>query len=188
MRPRQTLPRLWLMTDERIGAALLPALSRLPRGAGVIFRHYGLAPAARQALFRQVRAVARARRQVLLLAGPPRLAISWGAAGAHGPSPHRRTARPLLRTMAVHDRRQLHAARRADLRFVSPVFPTRSHPGAPALGPVRLGLLLGAERRAIALGGMSPAHARRLRPLGLAGWAAIDALAGMTAAAGGATG
>ncbi|MEH3159852.1 MAG: hypothetical protein PGN08_13520 [Sphingomonas taxi] len=32
----------WLMTDTRIGAALIPTLCRLPPGAGVVFRHYDL--------------------------------------------------------------------------------------------------------------------------------------------------
>ena len=38
MQCRQTLPRLWLMTDERVGDALIPAVERLPRGAGTVFR------------------------------------------------------------------------------------------------------------------------------------------------------
>src|SRR5439155_26981070 len=42
MHARHPLPRLWLMTDERQGDGLWAALERMPRGAGVVFRHYSL--------------------------------------------------------------------------------------------------------------------------------------------------
>jgi thiamine-phosphate pyrophosphorylase len=65
--------------------------------------------------------------------------------------------------------------------ILSPVFPTRSHPGAPALGPLRWAAL--ARRAAgpvVALGGVDGARARRL-PRRTAGLAAIDALGGAAA-------
>ena len=79
--------------------------------------------------------------------------------------------------MAVHDAREAAAARRrgADLAFVSPVFATRTHPGAPTLG--RAGYARLAARLpmpVIAMGGMDAARAARLRPRPH-GWAAIDA-------------
>lgn len=164
------------MTDERMGEALWPALERLPRGAGIVFRHYGLPPAERRMLYERVRRIARRRRLVLILAGSPHQAAAWKADGVHGRS-SRRAFRPLLRSAPAHDRRELLAARHADLALVSPVFPTRSHPGAATLGPVRLGLMLGRNRRAIvALGGVTPRRLQRLRNLGIARWAAIDGL------------
>jgi len=178
MRRRQPLPRLWLMTDERQGGRLWDALARLPRGAGVVFRHYRLAPAERRRLYERVRAVARARSLVLVLAGPPCAAIAWRADGAHGHSPHRTAPRALLRTAPAHNVRDLVAGRRrgAVLLFLSPVFPTRSHPGAAVLGPVRFGGLANRAGGAIiALGGMTPSRGRRLAALGAHGWAAIDA-------------
>ena len=81
-------------------------------------------------------------------------------------------------TYPVHSRRQAIAAIRAgaDALFVSPVFATRSHPGARALGRARLGLMIrGLNRPIIALGGMDARRARSLRQLGIHGWAAIDA-------------
>lgn len=179
MPPRQArLPKLLLMTDERMGDALWEALERLPRGAGIIFRHYGLPLAERRALYERVRAVARRRRLVLILAASPAQAAAWKADGVHGRSPCR-TTRPLIRSAAVHGRNELRAARHADLRLASPVFPTRSHPGARALGPVRLGLMLGRERDGIvALGGMTRRRVQALRSLGITRWAAIDGLIG----------
>jgi len=58
--------------------------------------------------------------------------------------------------------------------LLSPVFPTRSHPGQPTLGPVRFRLLAArAGLPVIALGGMNRATARRLA---WPRWAAIDGL------------
>lgn len=71
---------------------------------------------------------------------------------------------------------ELIAAERAgaDLILLSPVFATRSHPGAPVLGPVRFGLLARQARTPIvALGGMTAKRARALPDA--YGWAAIDA-------------
>ena len=170
---RTGLPRLWLMTDERMGEALWDALARLPKGSGVVFRHHATPAAERRALFARVLKVARARRLMVLSAGG-RLP---GAAGSHNRRPDRG-----LYSRSAHDRGELIAARRAgaDVAFVSPVFATRSHPGARALGPVRLGLLIrDAGLPLVALGGMTGPRARRLAALRLHGWAAIDAWSGV---------
>ena len=171
MHRRHPVPRLWLMTDERMGDALWTALEKLPRGSGVVFRHYGLARAERRALFARVAKLARRRRLVLLVAGAESLGRSAGSHGAKKPDRG-------LHTRAAHTRRQAVAAVRggADALFVSPVFATRSHPGARSLGGVRLGLLIrGLKVPVIALGGIDATRARSLRRLGIHGWAAIDA-------------
>ncbi len=173
MRSRQPLPRLWLMTDERMGEALWDALARLPRGGGVIFRHY--AAADRRSLFARVRKIARRRGLLLVLAGTPREAAAWRADGAHGRSRHVRTVRPLLRTAPAHDARELTKAR-AHAVLLSPVFETRSHRGARMLGPMRFANLARlSEARVIALGGMDARRFRHLARLGAYGWAGIDA-------------
>ena len=176
MRPRQPLPRLWMMTDERQGDALIPALRNLPRGSGIVFRHYGLPPPERRRLFRCVKALARRHGHVLMLAGAPALAQAWGADGCHNGGPA--LAAGMLKSRSVHNARDLAAAarERADFVFVSPAFETRSHPGRRRLGPVRTGLIARAARmRVIALGGMDRQQAKRLRGLNIYGWAAIDA-------------
>ncbi|HET9637870.1 MAG TPA: thiamine phosphate synthase [Allosphingosinicella sp.] len=161
---RQPLPRLWLMTDERQDEGLWAALERLPRGSGVVFRHHGLAPAERRKLFARVRRVAK-RRRLLLLAG----------AGLRGDGVHGGRGRG-LRSASAHSLRELKTAERsgAALIFLSPAFPTRSHPGARALGPVRFGLISAQARvPIIALGGVDARKARRLP--NIYGWAGIDA-------------
>jgi thiamine-phosphate pyrophosphorylase len=167
MRRRHPVPRLWLMTDERMGDSLWEALERLPRGSGVVFRHY--ATPDRRTLFARVEAVARQRRLILIRAGETPMRHEAGAHAQRSPG---------LRTAPAHSRRQAIAAIRqgADTLFLSPIFATRSHPGAPALGRVRLGLMIrGLRVPIIALGGMTPRRAKSLRALGIHGWAAIDA-------------
>jgi thiamine-phosphate pyrophosphorylase len=161
---RQPLPRLWLMTDERQGERLWQALERLPKGSGVVFRHYSLVPAERRRLFDQVRRVARRRRLLLFAAKGLR------ADGAHG------WRGGGLRSASAHNLRELKAAERsgAHLVFLSPAFPTRSHPGARALGPTRFGLIARHARvPVIALGGVDELKSRRLPHI--YGWAGIDA-------------
>jgi thiamine-phosphate pyrophosphorylase len=162
---RQPLPRLWLMTDERQGEGLWEALERLPKGSGVVFRHYGLAPGERRQLFRRVRKVAKRRRYLLLAGGR-----GIRGDGVHG------ARHAGFRSASAHNLRELKTAERTGARlvFLSPAFPTRSHPGARALGPVRFGLIsLKATVPVIALGGMDRRKARRLP--NIYGWAGIDA-------------
>lgn len=168
---RQALPRIWLVTDER--AEPLAAIDRLPARSGILLRHYSLPPTERRALFETVRRRARRSGHLLLLAGGPLLAKRWGADGWHGPG---RGAG--LHSASVHDVTELRAAVRggASLVFVSPVFPTRSHPNAPTLGLGGFARLAHQTRLpVIALGGVQAEDVARLRALGAYGWAGIDA-------------
>lgn len=172
--PAIQIPRLWLMTDERLGESLWQALDILPRGAGIVFRHYATERMARRVLFRRVAKIARRRGLVLLRAGSERLGP--GEAGTHG------SAWPTygLHSRSVHSRSEAVAAKHAgaNLLFVSPVHATRSHPGARPLGPRRAATIArGLGIPAIALGGMNAARFARLRDSGFYGWAAIDAWA-----------
>lgn len=175
MRHRHPLPRIWLMTDERI-SDLEGAIARLPSRSGIVFRHYSLEQHARRALFNRVRAQARRYRHILLLADTPYRAHIWGADGAHNGSRLRSVG---LRSSPVHNRSELKSAMRskADLIFVSPVFATRSHPGSRTLG--RVGLATIATRApmpVIAMGGINAKRAKSLDRTKIYGWAAIDGL------------
>jgi thiamine-phosphate pyrophosphorylase len=169
MRRAKALPTIWLMTDERLGEALWPAIMALPRGAGIVFRHHASDAATRRALFARVRAIAARRGLVVIRAGALPLPGAHGAHNAAGRG---------LRSAAVHSVREGIAARRngVDLVFVSPVYPTRSHPGSATLGALRAAAIARyAALPAIALGGMDARRFRRLRGLGFHGWAGIDA-------------
>ena len=189
MRPRHPplpkLPKQWLFSDERAQAGLAELAALLPPGSGVILRHDGLASGPRRRLLRRLVRTARTRGLIVLLAGMPDTAWRWGADGVYlrqrdvGRAPQARRL-GLLIMMPVHDAREARQARRAkaDAVFISPLHPTRSHPGAPALGRaawLRLARLSIAQP--IALGGMTAPRARALNRASdrTTGWAAIDA-------------
>jgi len=162
------LPAIWLVSDARSDAALEAALAKLPRGSGLIYRHYHLPPAERQARFAALAKAARRRGHAVVLSGSRREARRRGADGAYGAAG--------ADLVTAHSLREIGAANRAGARAIllSPVFATRSHPGAKPLGPVRFRLLAAHARvPVIALGGMT---ARRARGLRTAHWAAIDGL------------
>ena len=176
MRRRQPLPALWLMTDPRFGDELLDAVRRLPFRSGVIFRHYDMNPSDRRTLFRKVAHICRQRGHILVLAGNARMASIWHADGFHQRSAKKHK---LVHTAPVHNRRELAEARRAgaDAVLISPLFPTASHPNAPALGLIAFNAIArqAGGMAVIALGGMNPKKGRMLRPKRIDGWAAIDA-------------
>jgi thiamine-phosphate pyrophosphorylase len=181
LKRQSRVPAIWLMTDERIATpVLLRAIARLPRGAAIIVRHYSLTEDERRALFDLVRKAARPRGALMLLAGDAAMARAWGADGHHGRTAARFQAERWLHSAPVHDHRELLAAQRvgADVLLVSPLFATRSHPGAAFLGVSRFAALARAATvPVIALGGVRPRHAGLVRRLGAAGFAAIDGLA-----------
>lgn len=172
--PSPALPHLWLISDARNDAALERVLDRLPRGSGLIFRHYHLTEAERRARFDAIKHRARRRGHVVVLAGSPALARRLGADGAYGAPGALARGPALLRLATAHSLREIRRARRADAVLLSPVFATRSHPGARPLGPLRFRLLAARSPvPVIALGGMTAQRARRLRH---PAWAAIDGL------------
>lgn len=174
MPARQAFPHIWLLTDERQGEALFPSLRRLPPGSGVIFRHKSLKPADRRALFERAFRIAQQRGLLLLLAGDDALARRWRADGSH----HRCPGPPRFGTAPAHDIGEIRAAERSGAMAIllSPIHPTRSHPGAPALGRMRFAALARATRLpVIALGGVDPKRGAMAMAIGAYGWAAIDA-------------
>lgn len=183
---RGPLPTLILVTDANRLPDPAPAMAALPAGAAVLLRHYDTPDRVR--LASRLARLARRRRLVLLVAGADwRLAAAVGAAGVHLPEAvarscplpglrlwHRRGA---LLIMACHGPAGLNraAARGADAALLSPVFPTRSHPGAATIGATRFALWARRSNLPVfALGGVTARTARRLRFA--AGLAAIDGL------------
>ncbi|EGD57636.1 thiamine monophosphate synthase [Novosphingobium nitrogenifigens DSM 19370] len=156
------------MSDARNDAVLDRALARLPAGSALVFRHYHLDPAARAKRMKGLARLARLYGVAFVLSGvgygPARHLSRWGK-GAGG-----------LRLATAHDMGELAGAARArvDAVLLSPVFPTRSHPGAKGLGPLRFALMARqCPLPVLALGGMDRRRAERLRAYG---FAAIDGL------------
>jgi len=159
-------------------ADVFAVVEGLPAGSIVICRdydhpdRYGFAQSLRQTTW--------SRRQILLVAGDVGLARAVQADGVHLPEYQLTRPKPAgfrLVTAACHTRAALTRAAdlKVDMALVSPVFPTRSHDGAQTLGLHRFSrLIAGADVPLAALGGITPKTAKKLRPLGLAGVAAID--------------
>lgn len=162
----------WLMTDERLGRGLFAAIDRVPAGGGVVFRHDRIAERAQLAA--EVAERCRVRGLALAVAGDVFLARAVGAQFVHRPD----GPTDLPFSLAVHDEREAHEAnaRGAAMVFVSPVFPTASHPDAPALGIERaVRLAQQCQAPAIALGAMDERRFRQLPDSVFSGWAGIGA-------------
>jgi len=148
----QTVARQWLVVDERTPDP--PRLARsLPRGSGILFLHRSMPRGQRSKQLAQLRLIARSRGLTVLdeLAGE---------------------------AARVHNLRELRRAglSRTPIVFLSPLFPTRSHPDWVPIARMRAAALLRLARGpAIALGGMNERRFRTLRPLGFSGWAGIGA-------------
>ena len=172
------IPSLFFFTDPVRTPDPCAAARRLPRGACVVYRHFGAPERARVA--RRLAAIARSSGLKLLIAGDPELALRVGADGVHWPENRLapRSSEQLM-TAAAHSPAAIEraAAAGADACVLSPVFPTQS-----ALSRAPLGLFHASQIArtspipVIALGGVSAEHAPLLAGRGFAGLAAVEAL------------
>lgn len=173
---------LAFLTDPRGPDPLLMAAA-LPAGAALILRDYADPQRASRAA--ALAACCAARGVLFLVAGDARLARAVSAAGVHlradqldgAPAPRFDG----LISASTHDAAQLAKAGRlgAHAAFLSPVFPTASHPGAAALGPDAFRRLAqAAATPVLALGGVDETSAAALAGENVAGFGAIGAFAG----------
>lgn len=149
-----------------------------------MFRAFGTSDA--EARGRRLAAIARERKLLLLVGADASLAGAIGAAGVHLPERLAPQAGPLKRahpgwtvTAAAHSLLGMRRAgvAGADACVVSSVFPSRSPSAGAPMGPLRLAALVRCAGLPIyALGGVDDDTARRLKGLGLVGFAAIDGL------------
>jgi thiamine-phosphate pyrophosphorylase len=176
---RCTLPPLVLFTDDDRLADPLAAARALPRGSMVVVRSRD--SARRTALCRAMIDLARTRALIVLVAGDGALATACGADGLHlsqaclGEAAAWRARHNFLITASVHSLAGLAKAKSVDAVFLSPVFPTASHPGRAALTAIRANMIARAACVPVyALGGVGARNAGLLS--GFAGIAAIGAL------------
>jgi thiamine-phosphate pyrophosphorylase len=177
-RSRTPVPSLYFLTDGARTPDPVATARTLPRGSAVIYRHFGASD--RKDVAAVLAAVCRQKRLVLLIAADPALARAVGADGVHWPeSRARRRLGFHLETMAAHSPAALRRAHALgmDAALLSPVFPTRSASGHRTLGAFNAARWARAAKLpVIALGGVNAVSARKLRGLGFAGLAAVDAL------------
>lgn len=169
--------RLAFLTDRR-GPDPETVARSLPHGAALILRHYD-APR-RVGLAQRLRALTRARGVLMIIGADAALAAEIGADGVHWRADQLCGAgrRFGFVTAACHSGKDLAAAARAgaDAAFLSPVFPTQSHPHAESLGRARfLALAARSPIPVFALGGVDEENSGRLAGRNVAGFGAISA-------------
>lgn len=174
----RSLPRAFFVTDPVRTPDPIAVARRLPRGFGVIWRHYGAA--SRIATGHALARICRQRGLVLLVANDPALAARIGAQGVHWPERQLKGVRArwpgIIETASAHSRAAISraAARGVDAVLVSAIFPSNSPSAGPALGALRFRLLArDASLPVYALGGLNAANAARAMHHA-AGWAAIE--------------
>jgi thiamine-phosphate pyrophosphorylase len=153
MKRRQT-PRQWLALDRDEQSAWR-TVRRLPPGTGVLLLCRDLSKRERSVMLAKLRRIAATRG----------LTISDEAEGGGA---------------RVHNMRELRRANLAKipLIFLSPVFPTASHPDWRPLPRMRAAAMIRlAKAPVIALGGMSERRFWLVKALGFQGWAGIGAWA-----------
>ena len=182
-------PPLLLVTDELRLPDPLAAAAVMPRGTGVIFRHYN--DPNRASLAHELAKICHNRRLRLIVAGDGELALRVAAHGIHFPEGRLAETRRWkqrcpgwLITAAAHSLKGLFKAARTDVdaALLGPVFKTKSHSDGTPLGPIRFAALLNRANRSLndfpvyALGGMNAETTRRIHGCGAIGVAAISAL------------
>jgi thiamine-phosphate pyrophosphorylase len=176
----RALPRALFVTDPVRTPDILMIARRLPRGFGIVWRHYGADH--RLATGRELARICRQRGLILLVSADPELAARIGAHGVHWPearlSGNRLKLSRLIETASAHDPRAIARAARlgVDAVILSPVFPSRSPSAGKPLGIVKFRQL--AHNSAVpvyALGGVGPRNAASAMTHA-AGWAAIDSV------------
>ncbi len=178
----RNLPHLIAVFDPARSGDPRRLAKRLPRGAALLYRHFG--DPQRDATVRDLVRIARRRGAWVWVSGlharrrwaPPRgvRLVHW---------PERRRARAWRRGVAIgqaaHGLRGVMRAQRqrVDVALLSTAFASRSPSAGRPIGAIRLRLLAMRSRVAVyALGGITPATARRLAGARLAGFAAVDAV------------
>jgi len=166
---RRTGAHQWVFLgpEQICDPSILKTVAALDPHIGLVVRSYGKSNADIAA---QVRHLARRQRRLCLTA--PHGHIGFGR---HIPR-WQRAARGLERpiSMSVHTASEAVRARKAkaNVVFISPVFKTNSHPGAPALGLYQARALARLSGRPpFGLGGVTPKNRALLGPrfLGVAG-------------------
>lgn len=167
-RPHCRIPTLVLLTDDDRSVDWINAVMALPSGSAVIVRARN--PERRKALALATIRIGKPRRILILIADDIKLAIRIRADGVHFPERNAwkiaclRRCNPNARvTMSAHSARGVAVASRlgANAVFLSPMFPTVSHPKTPALGATRWAMLARTSRIPVfGLGGLNPGNAK----------------------------
>lgn len=183
-RSARRLPPVFVFTDPQRTPDPAGLASNIPRGWGLVYRHFGSAD--RGAVARDLARIARDRRFLLLISADPKLAEDVEADGVHWPENRlpmtRRSDRRWIVSASAHSRRSINRAEHigVDLIFLSKIFASRSSAPTPALGLLRFASVSSTARTPIwALGGINSTNIGRvlkIRPHKIRGVAGIDGI------------
>lgn len=179
-KPPCGLPPIWFVTDRARSGDILAIANRLPRGWGVILRHFGASDA--EATARSLAGICARRGLVLMIAADPMLAARVGV-GVHWPEAMlARRGRFPLETAAAHSPRALARARTAGVAaaLLSTVFASNSPSARAPIGALKFRQLARASALPVyALGGVTARNAGALFASAgkrAAGFAAVEAI------------
>lgn len=170
---------LAFLTDQKRAPQPQLIARALPPGAAMILRDYEHKD--RAALAVELKSICAERGLFLLIGADSDLAEEIGADGHHAPAWYNgpQAAFPhAINTTSCHDAAALSGATAAgfDVIFLSPAFPTASHPGKAALGANNFRKLAAmSPAPVLALGGVTEENAHQLAGANVAGLAAIGA-------------
>ena len=172
---KANLPNLWLFTDLQKTLKPVELSKKLPVQSGVIIRHYNNSKN-KKTIIKDILNVKKRRMLTVLISGENKRGLNID--GNHFPQ----WASPInngnkITSMSFHHAKDLRKSinLKADLVFISPVFPTTSHKNKKCLGVIKLGLMARLfKKHVIALGGINNKNIGRLRSLPISGCAGID--------------
>ena len=171
---KTNLPNLWLFTDSHKTLKPVGLSKRLPIKSGVVIRHYKSKN--KKIIIKNILHIKKRRMLTVLISGKYKRGLNID--GNHSPQ----WASPVnndnkITSMSFHHARNLRKSinLKADIIFISPVFPSTSHKNKQCLGVIKLGLMARLfKKHVIALGGINNKNIGRLRSLPISGCAGID--------------
>jgi thiamine-phosphate pyrophosphorylase len=171
---KMKLPNLWLFTDSLKTLKPIELSKRLPKKSGLVIRHYNSKN--KTIILKDILHIKKRRMFTVLISGKYKRGLNID--GNHFPQ----WANPInngnkITSMSFHHAKDIRKSinLKADLIFISPVFPSTSHKNKQCLGVIKLGLMARLfKKHVIALGGINNKNITRLRSLPISGCAGIE--------------
>ena len=165
---------IWLFTDTIKTPNPIQIAKSLPFKAGIVIRHYESKN--KDSIIKNILNIKKRKDLTILIAGKYRRILSMD--GNHLPQwVNYNNKEHKMVSISVHTAKDIRKSInvKADLVFISPVFPSSSHKSKHHLGVIKLGLLARLFKKdVIALGGINNKNIARLRSLPISGCAGID--------------
>ena len=171
---KQKPPYIWMFTDSIKTSKPVKLTKSLPTKSGVVIRDYNSKN--KETIIRNILNIKKRKNLTVLISGKYRRNLNVD--GNHLPKwLNCNNKIHKMVSISVHTGRDIRKSInvKADLVFISSVFPSSSHKSKQHLGIIKLGLLARLFKKdVIALGGINNKNIARLRSLPISGCAGID--------------